>query len=296
MLPATMDPLSARVISQDPLGFDGGDTNLYRYVRNNPTNQTDPEGLAAPGLTVKQTFAPVLGYFGSFVWGVEWKLTQNTTKGGVIIQYLNVTFNVTNAKDKKVRIRADDNKWSYFEAWVVPKGTDTTNIKQRLTAQLDAYIRAFDAQKAYVDALAQVAQGPFQQALQNYSAVLGQQSAALKQVKAQGTTDDYFSVAGGTLGTKGTIRFNGRAFFAECVTVKDLRKYGFITRNPNTHAGILYSIPARTVETVDAIANAILPNNDSVSNEVPHNITVSWDATDRAKPNLFRTAVVSKTP
>ena len=32
-------------ISKDPTGFDAGDTNLYRYVRNSPTNATDPSGL-----------------------------------------------------------------------------------------------------------------------------------------------------------------------------------------------------------------------------------------------------------
>ncbi len=40
------DPATGRWDSQDPLGFDGGDANLYRYVRNNPTNDTDPGGLA----------------------------------------------------------------------------------------------------------------------------------------------------------------------------------------------------------------------------------------------------------
>jgi len=31
--------------SQDPIGFAGGDANLYRYVGNGPTNATDPSGL-----------------------------------------------------------------------------------------------------------------------------------------------------------------------------------------------------------------------------------------------------------
>jgi RHS repeat-associated protein len=34
-----------RFISEDPLGFRAGDANLFRYVGNNPTNQTDPTGL-----------------------------------------------------------------------------------------------------------------------------------------------------------------------------------------------------------------------------------------------------------
>jgi RHS repeat-associated protein len=41
------DPALGRFISQDPLGFSAGDANFYRYVRNHPTNATDPSGLAA---------------------------------------------------------------------------------------------------------------------------------------------------------------------------------------------------------------------------------------------------------
>jgi len=34
-----------RFISEDPLGFDGGDLNLYAYVESNPIKGVDPEGL-----------------------------------------------------------------------------------------------------------------------------------------------------------------------------------------------------------------------------------------------------------
>lgn len=40
-----LDPATGRWISQDPIGFAAGDTNLYRYVGNSPTNATDPSGL-----------------------------------------------------------------------------------------------------------------------------------------------------------------------------------------------------------------------------------------------------------
>lgn len=40
-----LDLVLARWISQDPIGFAGGDANLYRYVGNSPTNYTDPSGL-----------------------------------------------------------------------------------------------------------------------------------------------------------------------------------------------------------------------------------------------------------
>ncbi|NEQ42439.1 MAG: hypothetical protein F6K00_02305 [Leptolyngbya sp. SIOISBB] len=33
-----------RFISEDPMSFDAGDANLYRYVFNSPTNYTDPTG------------------------------------------------------------------------------------------------------------------------------------------------------------------------------------------------------------------------------------------------------------
>jgi RHS repeat-associated protein len=36
---------NGRFISQDPLGFSAGDTNLYRYTANNPVNFNDPLGL-----------------------------------------------------------------------------------------------------------------------------------------------------------------------------------------------------------------------------------------------------------
>jgi RHS repeat-associated protein len=39
------DASMGRWVSQDPLGFDAGDSNLYRYANNAPTNGTDPSGL-----------------------------------------------------------------------------------------------------------------------------------------------------------------------------------------------------------------------------------------------------------
>jgi hypothetical protein len=45
---ATADPMPwyARLLAdQSPIGFQGGDANLYRYVGNEPTDATDPSGL-----------------------------------------------------------------------------------------------------------------------------------------------------------------------------------------------------------------------------------------------------------
>lgn len=40
-----LDPTIGKWLSEDPVGFQAADPNLYRYVGNNPTNKTDPTGL-----------------------------------------------------------------------------------------------------------------------------------------------------------------------------------------------------------------------------------------------------------
>jgi RHS repeat-associated protein len=46
------DPSAGRFLSEDPIGFKGGDTNFYRYVENNPVKHTDPKGESI-GVIVK---------------------------------------------------------------------------------------------------------------------------------------------------------------------------------------------------------------------------------------------------
>jgi len=36
-------------LQEDPIGFEGGDINLYPYTFNSPINFTDPSGLIVPG-------------------------------------------------------------------------------------------------------------------------------------------------------------------------------------------------------------------------------------------------------
>jgi len=46
------DPAVGRWTSKDPIGFDGGDTNLYGYALNDPINLTDRDGRMAVPLVI----------------------------------------------------------------------------------------------------------------------------------------------------------------------------------------------------------------------------------------------------
>jgi RHS repeat-associated protein len=61
------DPGMGRWTSKDPIGFGGGDTNVYVYVANDPVNVTDPTGLA-PGDVFRTPLDAALdwGYYYGF--------------------------------------------------------------------------------------------------------------------------------------------------------------------------------------------------------------------------------------
>src|SRR5207302_1808715 len=47
------DAETGRWMVKDPILFDGGDTNLYGYVLNDPVTHIDPSGLAALGSAIE---------------------------------------------------------------------------------------------------------------------------------------------------------------------------------------------------------------------------------------------------
>ena len=69
------DPTQRRFITPDPIGFMGGDTNLYRYVGNDPVNFMDPSGLmlAQVGLSVLEGLA---GASDSLTMGASSKIAE----------------------------------------------------------------------------------------------------------------------------------------------------------------------------------------------------------------------------
>jgi len=59
------DPKVGRFISEDPIGFAGGDVNLYAYVQNNPITRIDPLGLWGLGLNAGGTAEAGMGSGGA---------------------------------------------------------------------------------------------------------------------------------------------------------------------------------------------------------------------------------------
>ncbi len=116
--------------SQDPIGFEAGDSNLYRYAGNNSVNVTDPSGLEgvtctdATEISVKATseFGPAGGENGAYAWMVTWDVTPKADKdhGGWVIQHLKYKYRVDQGKEK--------DEGDYYEAWKVEKGT--TNVER----------------------------------------------------------------------------------------------------------------------------------------------------------------------
>jgi len=49
------DAGTGKFVSEDPIGFNAGDGNLYRYVGNDATNATDPSGRLTPGTHIRVT-------------------------------------------------------------------------------------------------------------------------------------------------------------------------------------------------------------------------------------------------
>ncbi len=58
------DPTAGRFVQEDPIGFAGGDTNLYGYVLNDPVNRIDPSGLSAVFINIDRTSQSVTATMG----------------------------------------------------------------------------------------------------------------------------------------------------------------------------------------------------------------------------------------
>jgi RHS repeat-associated protein len=96
------DPSTGRWMSQDPMGFNAGDSNLYRYVHNQPTVMTDPSGFQqigegfiwAASLKPPQPIGPPVP---------PWTLSDNAKNatGGLFRMTHMITLTLPDIKDQK---------------------------------------------------------------------------------------------------------------------------------------------------------------------------------------------------
>ena len=63
-------PLLGRFLQNDPLGFDAGDNNLYRYCGNNPANHERSDGTHDANVTAYPRWLPVIRRLGSRIFGL----------------------------------------------------------------------------------------------------------------------------------------------------------------------------------------------------------------------------------
>ena len=78
-------PSLGRFIQADPIRFEGGDTNLYRFVWNNPLNFVDPTGLSGKGL--HHPYPVMLGGADSTQPLFEFDAAQHTAAENVFKKY-----------------------------------------------------------------------------------------------------------------------------------------------------------------------------------------------------------------
>ncbi|MGO9020297.1 MAG: RHS repeat domain-containing protein [Syntrophobacteraceae bacterium] len=80
------DPNVGRFISEDPLGFGGGDVNLYAYVKNNPVNRADPFGLDGDVIGgLPSAWPVVVGAGQAFAKAVAGAVSGSVVVGAVVV-------------------------------------------------------------------------------------------------------------------------------------------------------------------------------------------------------------------
>lgn len=119
------DPRIGRFLEQDPIGFEAGDPNVYRYVQNNPTNASDPSGQYLV-ITASETHA----------WSSERDAVESWFGGFPD----NVTFQwmTTNPNDRRMRVNLQENAITYLR---------NSSLNPYFKAALEAF--ATDRHRAY---------------------------------------------------------------------------------------------------------------------------------------------------
>jgi RHS repeat-associated protein len=126
------DPLTCRFESNDPMMFAAGDSNLYCYVLNNPTNNTDPSGLKIEFSCTKFS-GPTPLKCGHALWRIVWSLKG--AKAGAIVQQVRLSFDVRDCSDCLNRIAPKGKPMAstWWEAWLYDPNKDYKKLAIKLS-------------------------------------------------------------------------------------------------------------------------------------------------------------------
>ena len=152
-----LDPRLGRWIQEDPIGFEGGDTNFYRDVRNNPTNATDPTGLLALNNQLFADPRPLeTNPTGFFSQKINWRLAKPSSNqvGGLVIQLMTGTVTAWGPQGGLL----GNTTRKFYEIWKVPPrvvnvpGNDDWSGGVMNTVKVGSYEMQFQGKAWYVDA------------------------------------------------------------------------------------------------------------------------------------------------
>lgn len=151
------DSMEGRFISKDPIGFAGGDVNLYGYVQNNPIGWIDPWGLAGlwleasspgePGPHQSIGFGDPLGGNLTLSFGVNpgespfggmGSVYQDINAGGEIEKYFDVPNNLAPAIEAEL-MRMYGNRDVYF--------IESNNCRHWSNDTLNSLVKKYSLQK-----------------------------------------------------------------------------------------------------------------------------------------------------
>jgi RHS repeat-associated protein len=105
-------PMMGGFISEDPIGFAGGQPSFYGYVNGDPIAFIDRFGLQQQLSYTNVMPAPGADPNGG-LWQIQWNLSQPSPQGGWIVQEVDATDSA-------------GTQLTYWEAWQVSPGQTTT--------------------------------------------------------------------------------------------------------------------------------------------------------------------------
>lgn len=303
-----LDPTIGRFTTLDPIGFDAGDPNLYRYVENNPTNRVDPSGLVAQ-LRINEPLGErvALGQFGAFFWPIQFYLVKGNAgpKGGAIIQRVSITWDITVttiASGVKTRYKTGDGKDVPGMTIFDPKSETKRQIK---TEYLEAWQVGPGGYRPKNPQFHNIQDSPFQKMMENYGVMMRRGWDLDKAMP----WDDMYSIGpvmidavlahkknvdemmkDRTTVSKGTITFKGKVAYYENADDKCLRMDLPFVEDTHwaTGAGGLLAVWDHTVgkkvislkDAEDKLKKLVDDGKLEVSNTLQHEISITWDSSE----------------